>query len=156
MSGNRPIILSDAEAEVTTAEPDYVLEEQVGFILRQATQRHTALFAGAMVDDLTPTQFAALVKLKAEGPCSQNRLGRLTAMDAATIKGVIDRLTKRGFTEAEADPGDGRRLVVALTLAGAEAADQAINAGRRVTEATLAPLSSLEQRRFLDLLKKLR
>jgi len=27
------------------------------------------------------------------GPCSQNLLGRLTAMDVATIKGVIDRLT---------------------------------------------------------------
>ena len=47
---------------------------------------HPTLFAAAMSDELTPTQFAALVKLKAEGPCSQNRLGRLTAMDAATIK----------------------------------------------------------------------
>jgi DNA-binding MarR family transcriptional regulator len=155
MSGNRPI-LTEEDVEVVAPESEYVLEEQVGFILRQATQRHTALFAGAMSDELTPTQFAALVKLKAEGPCSQNRLGRLTAMDAATIKGVIDRLTKRGFTQAEADPGDGRRLVVALTPEGAVVADRAINAGRHITEATLAPLSALEQRRFLDLLKKLR
>lgn len=155
MSGNRPI-LSDEDADVAAPELDYVLEEQVGFILRQATQRHTALFAGAISDELTPTQFAALVKLKAEGPCSQNRLGRLTAMDAATIKGVIDRLTKRGFTQVEADPRDGRRLVVALTPEGAAVLDRAIDAARRITEATLVPLSALEQRRFLDLLKKLR
>lgn len=155
MTGNRPIPANE-DADVAASQPDYVLEEQVGFILRQATQRHTAIFAGAMVEELTPTQFTALVKLKAEGPCSQNRLGRLTAMDAATIKGVIDRLTKRGFTQAESDPGDGRRLVVALTPEGAAVLDRAINAARRITEATLAPLSALEQRRFLDLLKKLR
>lgn len=155
MSGNRPIPADDA-IDAATPETGYVLEEQVGFILRQASQRHTAIFAGAMIEELTPTQFTALVKLKAEGPCSQNRLGRLTAMDAATIKGVIDRLTKRGFTQAEADPGDGRRLVVALTPEGAAVAERAINAARRITEATLAPLSALEQRRFLDLLKKLR
>ncbi len=155
MSGNRPIA-DDDPADAAAPPEDYVLEEQVGFILRQATQRHTALFAAAMTDDLTPTQFAALVKLRSEGPCSQNRLGRLTAMDAATIKGVIDRLTKRGFTQAASDPGDGRRLVVALTPEGVAAADRVIAAGRRITAATLAPLSALEQRRFLDLLKKLR
>ena len=43
---------------------------------------------------------------------SQNRLGRLKAMDVATIKGVIDRLTARGLTETSADPKDGRRLLV--------------------------------------------
>lgn len=155
MTGNRPVP-AEAVAEAVASPPDYVLEEQVGFILRQATQRHTTLFAEAMSDELTPTQFAALVKLKAEGPCSQNRLGRLTAMDAATIKGVIDRLTKRGFTQAESDPGDGRRLVVVLTPEGAAVLERAIKAARRITEATLAPLSALEQRRFLDLLKKLR
>ena len=51
-----------------------------------------------MIEDLTPTQWAALAKLRELGDCSQNHLGRLTAMDAATIKEVVDRLTVRGFT----------------------------------------------------------
>jgi len=55
-----------------------------------------------------------LAKLYEVGPCSQNRLGRLTAMDAATIKGVIDRLTKRGFTEVRADLQDARLLICLL------------------------------------------
>ena len=70
-----------------------MLDDQVGFVLRQAQQRHTTIFAAEMIEGLTPTQWAALAKLREVGACSQNHLGRLTAMDAATIKGVIDRLT---------------------------------------------------------------
>ena len=52
-------------------------------VLRQAQQRHTTLFAAEMIEGLTPTQWAALVKLQEYGTCtcSQNHLGRLTAMD---------------------------------------------------------------------------
>ena len=85
----------------------YVLEEQIGFILRQVWQRHAAIFAAGIGANLTPTQWAALSKLAETGPCSQNQLGRLTAMDVATIKGVIDRLTARGLTETSADPLPG-------------------------------------------------
>src|SRR5262244_3388493 len=91
--------------------PSYVLDEQIGFILRQVWQRHTMIFAREIGINLTPTQWAALAKLAETGPCSQNQLGRLTAMDVATIKGVIDRLTARGLTETSSDPEDGRRLL---------------------------------------------
>src|SRR5262245_62040357 len=107
------------------SETAYRLDDQVGFILRQAAQRHTSIFVALMVEDLTPTQFAALAKLAEVGPSSQNKLGRLTAMDGATIKGVIDRLTKRGLTETSPDPDDGRLLVVALTDLGRAVAAEA-------------------------------
>jgi MarR family transcriptional regulator, lower aerobic nicotinate degradation pathway regulator len=134
----------------------YVLEENVGFILRQVTQRHVAIFTELMSDDLTPTQFSALVKLYEHGPFSQNRLGRLTAMDAPTIKGVIDRLTRRGLTATSPDPDDTRLLIVSLTGSGRELAERAIPRARRITEATLAPLSAPQQAQLLSLLKALR
>jgi len=134
----------------------YKLDDQVGFILRQAAQRHTTIFAAIMVEELTPTQFAAIAKLAEVGPCSQNKLGRLTAMDGATIKGVIDRLTKRGMTETSPDPDDGRLLMVTLTGAGRAVAEQALPAGQRITEETLAPLNPDEQALLLRLLAKLR
>ena len=59
------------------ADGRYVLDEQVGFLLRVAMQRHTAIFTGRMVEGLTQTQFAALAKLYEVGSCSQNHLGRL-------------------------------------------------------------------------------
>src|SRR5580700_3264654 len=108
-----------ARKGLSAGEAPYILDDQVGFILRQAQQRHTNIFASLMIDELTPTQWAVLAKLAECGPLSQNLLGRQTAMDAATIKGVIDRLGKRGFTATTADPADGRRLLVALTSEGA-------------------------------------
>src|SRR5206468_1789491 len=46
-----------------TKRRGYRLDDQVGFVLRQAQQRHTALFASLMIEGLTPTQWAALAKL---------------------------------------------------------------------------------------------
>ncbi|HLW93132.1 MAG TPA: MarR family transcriptional regulator [Roseiarcus sp.] len=134
---------------------DYVLDAQVGFVLRQAQQRHTTIFASLMIEDLTPTQWAALAKLNEIGPSSQNLLGRLTAMDAATIKGVIDRLTKRGYTTAKPDPADGRRLLVALTGEGASLYARAKPIAEQITEETLAPLNERERAQFIALLGRL-
>lgn len=144
----------DAKENDQTGEA-YILDAQVGFVMRQAQQRHTAIFAALMIEGLTPTQWAALSKLKEIGPSSQNLLGRLTAMDAATIKGVIDRLTKRGFTVTKPDPADGRRLLVALTDEGAAVYEKAKPLAERITEETLAPLNARERAQFIALLGRL-
>lgn len=141
---------------VRPSRPPYVLDEQIGFILRQVSQRHTVIFSRDIGADLTPTQWAALAKLAETGPCSQNQLGRLTAMDAATIKGVIDRLTARGLTETSADPEDGRRLRVSLTRAGQQLAEKVAANAMAISRETLAPLDSRERELLVALLSKLR
>jgi MarR family transcriptional regulator, lower aerobic nicotinate degradation pathway regulator len=138
------------------AKPAYILDEQIGFILRQVWQRHAAIFAREIGINLTPTQWAALSKLMETGPCSQNQLGRLTAMDVATIKGVIDRLTARGLTETSSDPEDGRRLLVSLTRAGQQLAEKAAPNALAITRETLAPLDAKERETLMELLEKLR
>jgi DNA-binding MarR family transcriptional regulator len=142
-----------------SAEPadtsNYVLDEQAGFLIRVAMQRHTAIFASRMVESLTQTQFAALAKLYEVGPCSQNHLGRLIYLDAATIKGVVDRLGLRGFVTALADPKDRRRRAVALTGRGRQVTEEAMKVAAEITVATLAPLTAEEQRTVVKLLRKL-
>ncbi len=133
----------------------YVLDEQVGFLMRVAMQRHTTIFTARMREGLTQTQFAALAKLHEVGPCSQNQLGRLIYLDAATIKGVVDRLGGRGFVTALADPNDRRRRAVALTARGREVTEAAIKVAAEITAATLTPLTAEEQRQVARLLKKL-
>jgi DNA-binding MarR family transcriptional regulator len=133
-----------------------VLDEQVGFILRQVWQRHSSIFSRDIGINLTPTQWAALSKLAESGPCSQNQLGRLTAMDVATIKGVIDRLTARGLTETSQDPEDGRRLLVSLTRAGQQLAEKLAPNALAITRETLAPLDAKEREMLMALLNKLR
>ena len=138
------------------ARSPYVLDEQIGFILRQVWQRHATIFAAEIGASLTPTQWAALAKLAESGPCSQNQLGRLTAMDVATIKGVIDRLTARGLTETCADPEDGRRLRVSLTRAGQQLAEKMAPNALAISRETLAPLDTRERETLMALLSKLR
>ncbi len=145
-----------ARRNARPVRPAYVLDEQIGFILRQVWQRHATIFAREIGINLTPTQWAALAKLVETGPCSQNQLGRLTAMDVATIKGVIDRLTARGLTETGPDPADGRRLVVSLTRAGQQLAEKAVPNALAITRETLAPLDAREREVLVALLGKLR
>lgn len=133
---------------------DYALDDQIGFILRKVGQRHTAIFAAAF-PDLTAPQWATLAKLYVSGPTSQNQLGRLVALDAATIKGVVDRLGARGLTETAPDPADARRVVVTLTEAGRKEAERGFPIAAAVTAETLAPLNPEERRQLVNLLKAL-
>jgi MarR family transcriptional regulator, lower aerobic nicotinate degradation pathway regulator len=134
---------------------DYVLDEQIGFILRQAYQKHALLFLAYFGDDFTPTQWAAIAKLREVGDCSQNLLGRLTAMDAATIKGVVDRLTKRGYIASSPSPTDRRRVLITLTAAGRKAYERCVGQALRVSTETMARLKPRDRAALLRLLKQL-
>ncbi|MBK8158723.1 MAG: winged helix-turn-helix transcriptional regulator [Rhodospirillaceae bacterium] len=132
----------------------YALDDQIGFILRKVSQRHTTIFAAAF-PDLTAPQWATLAKLYEGGPSSQNQLGRLVALDAATIKGVVDRLGARGLTVTTPDPADARRVVVALTEAGRKEAERGFPIAEAVTAETLGALSAEERVQLVQLLKAL-
>ena len=146
-----------AEPETTPiAAPPYVLEKQVGHLLRRAHQRASAIFAELIEEDhLTPLQYAVLVKVHDLGSVTQNRLGRLTAMDRATIKGVVERLRDRDLIAREPDPANRRRIVWRLTAAGEAMVARTIPRGGRISERTLEPLSPEERWVFLSLLERL-
>jgi len=132
----------------------YRLQDQVGFILRKAHQRHVSIFA-SHIGDLTPPQFAALAKLADVGETSQNQLGQLIAMDAATVKGVIDRLKARGLVKLTKHDVDKRRLLVSLTPEGSDAIARLIPAAETITAETLAPLNAKEAATLMKLLARL-
>jgi MarR family transcriptional regulator, lower aerobic nicotinate degradation pathway regulator len=134
--------------------PTYHLDDQVGYLLRRVTQRHLALFAGA-IPEVTTTQFAVIARLAEVGPLSQNHLGRATAMDAATIKGVVDRLARLGLVATSADPSDRRRLTVALTKAGLALFSARKTTALQVSAETVAPLTADEARLLTSLLTRL-
>lgn len=134
--------------------PAYRLEEQIGFKLRLANQKHLEVFA-RMMPDVTPTQFAVLAKLLDEHTISQNQLGRLVGMDAATTKGVVDRLRSKGLVRRTKSTSDMRRLDISLTPEGRAFADQAVRTATEISEATAANLTRRELERLLDLLDKL-
>ncbi|MCA1940446.1 MAG: MarR family winged helix-turn-helix transcriptional regulator [Caenispirillum bisanense] len=133
----------------------YVLDGQIGFLLRKAQQRHLNIFATHIGEDLTAQQFAALAKLHEGGPSSQNSLGRQTAMDVATIKGVVSRLKDRGLVDKSPDPQDKRLHLIDLTAEGRRTIERVLPLAREISRMTLAPLDRAEQQTLLRLLKKI-
>lgn len=155
-----PLEAQDRAAQAARNDTDdpagYVLEEQAGHLLRRAHQRHSAIFQATIGDDqLTPLQFAALMKLSDVGETSQNLLGRLTAMDAATMQGVIKRLSARGLIDRRPDDVDRRRLMLSLSSDGAKLVSDLSERGAQITDQTLEPLTASERETFLKLLKRL-
>jgi DNA-binding MarR family transcriptional regulator len=134
----------------------YILDDQVGFILRQAYQKNSVIFAGLFGDEFTPTQWATIAKLAETGGCSQNLLGRLTAMDAVTVKGVVDRLTRRGLIQSCPSATDRRRIQITLSALGRKTYDKGVARARQVSLDTLAGLKPREKTTLLRLLKRLR
>jgi DNA-binding MarR family transcriptional regulator len=134
----------------------YVLEDQVGFRLRKAHQRATNIFTDLMAEfDVTPTQFAALAKLDDLGAISQNQLGRLTAMDPATILGVVGRLHRSGWLRARPSLDDQRLMLIELTAEGQARVGAMKVAAIKVTQRTLAPLNAEEAKTLNALLARL-
>jgi DNA-binding MarR family transcriptional regulator len=134
----------------------YRLEAQIGFLLRRAHQKATGIFNAVMGEfGVTPTQFAALAKLDDAGRVSQNELGRLTAMDPATVWGVINRLIRQGYVAQSADPDDARLVLVELTDAGRKATLRMKAVAAEVSRETLRPFSDEEARQLLALLGRL-
>lgn len=141
---------------MTIRNNSYVLDDQVGFLLRLALQRHMAIFTEKMTGGLTPPQFSTLFRLReAAEPISQNALGRLVGMDAATTKEVVARLLSRELIRVEKDSEDRRRYMLYITDEGCRLLDGVLPEVRDISEATLLPLAPAEQEQFLRLLKRL-
>jgi len=149
-------------SQTAPAEPQpvdlagYVLEEQFGFLLRQLQQRYVAMFQQLMGEDgPTPPQFAALCRLAVGERISQNQLGRMTAMDPATIRGVVTRLEERRLVERLHDPDDKRRVLVQLSPRGRELLPGYIVRAKAITVEAVKPVAAGEVEPLLDLMRGL-
>lgn len=133
----------------------YVLENQIGFLIRKAQQRHLSIFAAHIPEGLTAQQFAVMAKLAEAGPSSQNALGRQTAMDNSTINGVVSRLVERELVAKLPSEEDRRMHVVALTPEGERVVARALPMAAEITRLTLAPLTRAEQATLVRLVRKI-
>lgn len=147
---------STATAANEDAVSEFILDEQVGHLLRRAHQRTSASFSVALSSEgLTPAQFFAMARLRERGELSQNLLGRMSAMDPATIQGVIKRLSERGHIDRLPDPNDRRRMILRLTPKGEKLIDSLLGAIEAATAQVLSPLSADEQKALQDYLQRI-
>jgi DNA-binding MarR family transcriptional regulator len=76
-------------------------------------------------------------------------------MDAATIKGVVDRLRAKGMVRAVPHPVDRRRTTLSVAPAYRSEIARLCAAGFEISAATLGPLTAAEAETLNALLRKI-
>jgi DNA-binding MarR family transcriptional regulator len=98
------------------------IEEQVLFALRQICREidlHSRRLARE--HDLTTPQLLCMRQLHHEGLMMPSELAERVALSQATVTGILDRLSSRGFIRRRRDPSDGRRVILTVTEEGEKA-----------------------------------
>lgn len=141
---------------MSQAPTDYRFNDQIGHLLRRAYQRHVAIFQQAVPDaQLTAAQFVVLCTLRDRGTCQIPAIVEATAIDEASVRGIVERLKWRGLLSAKHEPGDARRTEVALTPEGRALVEQTVPFAREISERTFGDLTADERATVVALLRRL-
>jgi DNA-binding MarR family transcriptional regulator len=99
-------------------EPDVhdiaaALRVGVGMLLRRMRQVRPD-------DELTLPESSALARLDRTGPATPGALAKIEQISPQSMGATLAALEARGLIARQADPGDGRRVVLSVTEAGLE------------------------------------
>lgn len=133
------------------------IEDMPGHLVRQFQQIAVAVFhteVGKTGHDLTPVQYAALSKVRANPGIDQITLAGLIAYDRTTITGVVDRLVNKGFLSREVSENDRRARVLHITGEGLAALQTIQPAVLQAQQVMVSGLNEKETAELLRLLKK--
>jgi DNA-binding MarR family transcriptional regulator len=145
-----------ATVNVIPEEGKYDFSKQIGHLLRKAYQRHTAIFQKFCIDpQLTAVQFVVLCVIGENSPCFLTTISRAAALDPATTRGVVERLSKRNLITIAQDNVDKRRVVAQLQEEGRQLMQDMIPYSLKITDATMAGLSPAERVALEYLLMKI-
>jgi MarR family transcriptional regulator, lower aerobic nicotinate degradation pathway regulator len=152
----RDAVPTRAEIERRLEEIGYALEQHNAHLIRLAHQRGTALFQKAFEGySITPTQVAVLATLMRHGDMPQNQIGRITAIDTATLSPLLKRLETLGLTKRVVSEHDQRVNLIQLTPKGYDFTFEVLPISQGVSDELLAPLNQRDRKRFLELLNKI-
>lgn len=134
----------------------YVFSKQIGHLLRRAYQRHVAIFQQTIPDSqLTAAQFVAMCAIKKKPMCSLSDIVKATAIDQATVRGIIERLKTRLLIEVAPDATDRRKVLVKLSEIGTDLVEKTIPFAETISQETFGNLNSAERAGILYLLRKM-
>ena len=100
-------------------------------------------------DDLSLPEITALARIDRGGPATSAELARQEQISPQSMGATLSRLEAGGLVGRRADPGDGRRVIMSLTPAGAVALrDRRTARVETITAAIEASLNSTELKRL--------
>lgn len=94
--------------------------------------------------ELGTSQLKVVFLLRASGALRVGAIGVALHVTKASVSETVDRLEGQGLIVREADPSDGRSVLVRLTGAGVQMADRLRAAGSIRTARLLATMDDLE------------
>lgn len=134
----------------------HALTKHTGFLLARMGHVAAKQFAERMAElGLTTRMWGALNVLDAEGPTTQQFLGRCAGIDPSSMVATIDDLESRGLVERRPHPSDRRAHALHITDQGREVLGRGRQQARHAQEDLLAPLSREESKQLHDLLLRL-
>ena len=99
----------------------FSLDESLGFWLYRSHIQVSAALRQTFQDagyDLTPEQWAVLLRLREQKGLNQSQLGEKTSKDRHNITRILKQLNRRGYIEKLHDEKDKRAFHVYLAPAG--------------------------------------
>jgi DNA-binding MarR family transcriptional regulator len=103
------------------ADGGIVVDNAIGFWIHrvyQATRNQMFRLFRDLGEDVTPEQWAVLIRLWEQDGRTQSQLSDETFRDRPTMSRILDGMQERGILEREVDPNDSRVRIVRLTRRG--------------------------------------
>ncbi|MDH6241418.1 MarR family 2-MHQ and catechol resistance regulon transcriptional repressor [Polynucleobacter sphagniphilus] len=122
-------------------------------IVYQAFERYSAPNIKTL--GLTMTQFDVIATLGNQPPMTCKELGEKTLVTKGTLTGVLERLELKGVIFREANSGDGRSQLIALTKEGQQLFEKVFPEHLDFLNQAFSKLSNEENVEIQHALKKL-
>ena len=122
-------------------------------LFRRLDQIATAVAAEVVAeDDLTPLEYAVLLRVNANPGLDQNTLGNLLALDRTTISSLVFKLEQRGLIERGINDNDRRARSLQLTPEGEAIRARLRPAGAAAQQRIWSVLSASERKQLIAML----
>ena len=97
----------------------HVKELQQEFYRLFVRRRHNAIQLAQTIDpEIEPASYSVLFTLQREGPQRMTAISRHLGIGKPTLSRQLNTLAERGFITRQADPADGRAMMISLTEEG--------------------------------------
>jgi DNA-binding MarR family transcriptional regulator len=103
------------------ADGGIIVDNAIGFWIHrvyQATRNEMFRAFREVGEDVTPEQWAVLIRLWERDGRTQSELSDATFRDRPTMSRILDGMQERSLLEREVDPSDSRVRIVRLTRRG--------------------------------------
>lgn len=135
-----------------------VVDNAIGFWIHrvyQASRNELYRVFREHGEEVTPEQWAVLIRLWERDGCTQSELSDATFRDRPTMSRILDGMQQRGWLERHTDPQDARARNVYLTRKGRDLKKKLVPVAERLVERMLAGIDERSVRETRAALRKM-